>query len=49
LRQFQPILQRQIREPCEVVRIIRHDSQPMAHGHTSDEEIKVANRSAGAA
>jgi len=45
LGRFQPILQRQIRDPCEVVRIIRHDRQPMAHGHTSDEEINVANES----
>jgi hypothetical protein len=32
-----------------VVRIIRHDRQPMAHGHTSDEEIDVADWSACAA
>src|SRR5262249_16871474 len=25
LKRFQPILQRQIRDPCDVVRIIRHD------------------------
>ena len=32
-----------------MVRIIRHDSQPMAHSHTSNEEINVANGSARAA
>ena len=38
------MFQKQIWDPREVCRIIRHDGQPMAHGHTSDEEIDVAKR-----
>ena len=46
---FQPILQRQSRDLCAVFCRMRHDDQPIAHGHASDEEINVANRSAGTA
>jgi hypothetical protein len=46
---LEPILQGQIRDPCEVFGIIGHDCQSMAYGDASDEQVDVPNRSACAA